>query len=327
MSPTAHAGRSFADVVNGLLRVCMSGPRRSLAGALLVVAAAAWWGCWSIVFKTAERLSTTTLPAASESAAVFAVMLVTMLPLALKTRRDQLAATTTTAATTLPARTTAQWGLLFLLGVTDGLNALCFFQAMQVTTVAVAVLTHYLTPLIVALLAPLLLGERRRASTFVALAVALTGLVLLLRPWTDVDAGDLEGAGLGALSAVFYAANVFLGKRLFVSFNSFEVAAWPKLTSLLVLGAAAWCAGGVALEADVAAVLAVGGFVCGSLPTVFFYAGLQRIAASQASVLTLVEPLVAVVVGVAVWGERLHGLGVVGAACVLGGAVIIARAR
>ena len=68
-------------------------------------------------------------------------------------------------------------------------------------------------------------------------------------------------------------------------------------------------------------VLIAGGLVCGSLPTVLFYAGLQRIAASQASVLTLCEPLVAVVVGVVVWGEALGG------GFVLGGAVIIARAQ
>ena len=43
--------------------------------------------------------------------------------------------------------------------------------------------------------------------------------------------------------------------------------------------------------------------------------------------LTLVEPLVAVVVGVVVWQEALHPLGIVGGLCVLGGAVIIARAQ
>lgn len=304
----------------------MSGPKSSVVGAVLVVAAAALWGCWSIVFKNAERLSSAPLSAPLESTVVFAVMLVTMVPLALYTRAQQTKASTKASTSTLAPRSAASWALLFALGVTDGLNALCFFQAMQTTTVAVAVLTHYLTPLIVALFAPLVLGERRRASTFVALAIALLGLVLLLRPWTNVDADDVKGATLGALSAVFYAANVFIGKRLFARFNSFEVAGWPKLTSLFVLAVAAVVAGPVDVDGAALAVLVVGGLVCGSLPTVLFYAGLQKIAASQASVLTLVEPLVAVVVGVAVWGEPLHVFLVVGAACVLGGALIIARA-
>ena len=41
--------------------------------------------------------------------------------------------------------------------------------------------------------------------------------------------------------------------------------------------------------------------------------------------LTLVEPLVAVMVGVTVWGEPLTALGMLGGALVLLGAVIIAR--
>lgn len=299
----------------------MSGPRTPF-GAALVVAAAALWGCWSICFRAAEKVSPLPLSAASESAVVFIVMLVTMLPLALVARRRQQQAAPETAT----KRRASSWALLFTLGVTDAGNALAFFAAMQATTVAVAVLTHYLTPLLVALLAPVFLGERHRASTFVALGIALFGLVLLLRPWTDIDASDLRGAGLGALSAVFYAANVFIGKRLFNNFNAFEIAAWPKLTAVIVLCVVVAVDGNFVFDSRVIAILVAGGIVCGSLPTVLFYAGLARIAASQASVLTLVEPLVAVCVGIVVWHEALHPLGVVGAACVLGGAFLITRA-
>jgi drug/metabolite transporter (DMT)-like permease len=197
---------------------------------------------------------------------------------------------------------------------------------MQRTSVAIAVLTHYLTPLFVAALSPWVLREPAKRSTWVALGVALAGLVLLLRPWGALGGDDVAGAGLGAVSAVFYAVNVFLGKKLTGTFTPFELAAWPKASSLVVLGAVA-AASGVLPSSSALAVLVVGGVVCGSLPTVLFYAGLLRIAASQASVLTLLEPLVAVVVGVVVWGEALHPLGVVGGVCVLGAAALIARSR
>jgi len=296
-------------------------PSRKPVGAVLVVAAAALWGCWSICFRAAEKASPLPLSAASESAVVFIVMLVTMLPLALIARRRQEAAVPTTTK-----RQASSWALLFSLGVTDAGNALAFFAAMQATTVAVAVLTHYLTPLLVAALAPVFLGERHRASTFVALGLALFGLVLLLRPWTDIEASDLRGAGLGALSAVFYAANVFIGKRLFNHFNVVEIAAWPRLAAVIVLCGVVAVDGSFVFDSKVIVILVAGGIVCGSLPTVLFYAGLARIAASQASVLTLVEPLVAVCIGIVVWHEPLHPLGVVGAACVLGGAFLITRA-
>jgi len=290
-------------------------------GTVLVVAAAALWGCWSIVFRSAEAASSSPLSAATETAAVFAVMLVAMAPFALWTRRRAVQAGT---AQPRPARAFAVIGAL---GVVDALNALCFFEAMQRTTVAIAVLCHYLTPVIVALLSPVILGEPRRRSTFVALGLSLAGLVLLLQPWGRVSGADVEGAALASLSAVFYAASLFLGKTLFSSFSTWELAAWPKLTSVPILVvAAALSSGGLALEPGPGLILVAGGIVCGALPLWLFYVGLSRLQASQVSVLTLVEPLVAVLVGVLVWGEPLAAIGVVGGALVLWGAGIIARA-
>jgi DME family drug/metabolite transporter len=292
-----------------------------LPGSALVVAAAALWGCWSLAFKNAERLSPS-LSAATESAVVFVVMLVTMVPFSVVMRRRAVAAGTV-SATTRPA---AAWALLLFLGISDAGNALCFFGAMQKTSVAVAVLSHYLTPLFVAALSPWVLGEPARRSTWGALCLALSGLVLLLRPWSAAGGDDVVGALLGASSAVFYATNVFFSKRLEGHFDAVEIASWPKLSSTVALVVVAVALGGLAPTTPALLVLVLGGLLCGALPTVLFYAGLRRTEASQASVLTLVEPLVAVVLGVVVWGEALHVTGVVGGACVLAGAAWIARA-
>lgn len=312
----------------------MTGPRHPALGALLIVLASALWGCWSIVFRTAESLTSSSSPgaslsASSETAVVFIVMLVTMGPLALVTRRRQVAAAAAVAAVVPATRDGRAWGLLLVLGLTDAANALCFFQAMQRTTVAIAVLCHYLAPVIVALLSPVVLGEPRRRSTLWALGLSLAGLVLLLQPWGHISADDAAGAALAALSAVFYALSVFLGKKLSLSssFSSFELAAWPKLTSVpVIVLAAVFSAGGFVVEPGPLAILVVGGLVCGSLPLLLFYAGLARLQASQVSVLTLVEPLVAVLVGVVVWGEPLAAVGVIGGVLVLAGAGLIARA-
>jgi DME family drug/metabolite transporter len=249
-------------------------------------------------------------------------MLVTMVPFAVFARRRAVARGTVSAT----SRPRAAWLLLLFLGLSDAGNALCFFGAMQKTSVAVAVLSHYLTPLFVAALSPWVLGEPARRSTWGALFLALSGLVLLLRPWQAAGGDDVVGALLGASSAVFYATNVFLSKRLEGPFDAVEIASWPKLTSTIALVVVAVALGGTLPTTPALLVLVLGGLLCGALPTVLFYAGLRRTQASQASVLTLVEPLVAVVLGVVVWGEALHATGVVGGACVLVAAAWITRA-
>jgi DME family drug/metabolite transporter len=65
------------------------------------------------------------------------------------------------------------------------------------------------------------------------------------------------------------------------------------------------------------------------VPTVLAYrmftVGLRGIAPPTASTLALAEPVVATVLGVAVLGERLGGLGWVGAALVLAGLALAGR--
>src|SRR5258708_7229476 len=99
------------------------------------------------------------------------------------------------------------------LGVSDALNVLLFFAAYKIT-IAVSVLAHYLTPVFVALAAPLALREKMTARTAVAIAVSFGGLAAIFAP-TGGDASSRAvwtSAALGASSAVFYASNVVVNK-------------------------------------------------------------------------------------------------------------------
>jgi DME family drug/metabolite transporter len=292
---------------------------------LLVAGAASLWGMWSLCFRNAERIATSPLSGATESLVVFVAIGLVLAPFAWRTRGT--------------GRSRRAWTLLVALGVVDGVNALCFFSALQHTTVALAVLTHYLAPLLVALSAPLIVGERWRARTFVALAVSLLGLALLLQPWALASSSStsLLGPALGAVSAVFFAGTVLIAKLLGKltredgtgGFSIYEIGAWPKVPACLVLAIAALAQGGpsaLVVDVPVLTLLVAGSLVFGTLPLVMFYVGLARTPVSQASVLTLCEPLVAVLVGVVAWNEVPGAIALVGGALVVGGAGVIALA-
>src|SRR4249919_280767 len=113
-----------------------------LRGVVMVALAAASWGTWSLFLRP------TGLPATTTSPIMFAVMGLFALPLSLRERTPQWDRTT----------------YLLLAGntLTDSLNVITFFAAMQKTTVAIAVLTHYLAPILIALAAPRIEGTRTR---------------------------------------------------------------------------------------------------------------------------------------------------------------------
>ena len=282
----------------------MTTARRRSGGYALIAIAACGWGTWPLILKHAA------MPAPLQSAIMMAVLTAASLPLMLRDRVDVRA-------------TARQWIELAWLGIGDAANVVLLFAAYQRTSVAVAVLTHYLTPILVAVAAPVVLRERATPRTFVAVLIAFVGLVMLLEPWrAGFGRDDAVGAALGAASAVFYTSNVLVNKRLAPAFSGAELmffhglVATPLLFALVPVGAY----GEVSTRALVTILLgALGPGAAGGL---LFVWGLRRVPASHASVLALLEPLVAVILAAAVMHETLGAVPVIGAAAILAGAAL-----
>jgi drug/metabolite transporter (DMT)-like permease len=269
----------------------------------MVTIAAASWGTWSLFSRSAH------LPASVTAPIMFLVVGVVTLPWALRARR-------------------ASWdratlGLLAASAAFDGLNMLAYFAALQHTTVAIAVLTHYLAPIFIAVAAPLIERVAGR-GTRPAAAVALAGLVVILEPWHVPAEGVLLGAALGVASATCYAGNVFAMRGLAARLGATRALCYHALLAGAVL---APLAAGHLGELTLASVglLAIGAVMLGAVSGVVFTVGLIRIGSARAAVLTFIEPLVAVAVGATVWHESLHPVAAVGGLVVLGAGFQVAR--
>jgi drug/metabolite transporter (DMT)-like permease len=281
--------------------------RRKATGYALVSVAAASWGTWPLILKQAP------LPPALQSAVVLVVLTLASLPLILKDRVHVKASL-------------RQWLGVAWLGIGDALNVVLFFAAYQRTTVAIAVLTHYLAPVFVALAAPLVLGEKARAHTFAAVAVSFVGLGLLLEPWrVGLGEGDVTGAVLGGASAVFYASNVLVNKRLVPAFSGSELMFFHGLVATPLLFLLVPASDYAQVSGRSLAIVAGGALGPGALGGLMFVWGLRRISASHASILTLLEPFVAVLLAALLLGQHLGLVPMLGGALILVGAGIVVR--
>ncbi len=274
-----------------------------VAGLVMVTLAAASWGAWSLFLRP------TGLPATVTSPIIFLVMGLVLLPAALRAPR-------------------APWDrrLLALLAAYtafDALNILTFFAAIERTTVAIAVLTHYLAPILIALAAPRVDGVPSRGAAPAA-AVALVGLAIVLEPWRTPASGAAAGAALGVASAFCYAGNVFTVRRVAARIGAIRAMSYHSLVAAAVTAPLALGGLGHVSTAD-AARLAAGAASIGALSGAVFIVGLARIGAARAAVLAFAEPLVAVAVGALVWEEPLHGTAAIGGAMVLGAGIHVAR--
>jgi DME family drug/metabolite transporter len=272
--------------------------RPSLAP-LFVLAAACSWGTWSLWFRP------TGLPGSVTAPVVFALVALGSAPLVWRERRGQ------------PPLGGSALGWLALYGALDAVNAATFFSAMNTTTVAVAVLTHDLAPVFVALAAPRVEGVRVPGARGAA-ALALVGVALLLTPWRPGALGGqvLLGASLGLVSAVAYACNVFVGRRLASDLGPATALGGHAAFAALVLAPLAAPHLG-RVELGHLPYLAVAGLGPGLFAGLAFLRGSVLVGSARAAVLAFAEPLVACAVGAVAFGEPLGAWGVAGGACIL----------
>jgi drug/metabolite transporter, DME family len=278
----------------------------STLGYVLVALAASLWGLWPLILRHAP------MDPLLQAAIATTVLTIGSLPFILRDRSP------------VKARPKDWLGVVWL-GIGNAANTGLFFAAYQRTSTAIAVLTHCLAPIFVALLAPIVLREKTRERTFVAVAVAFAGLVLLLQPWREgLSRTDVIGGALGGASAIFYASNVLVNKGLVKTFSGSELLFFHGLVAAPLLFAFVPHHALSGAPVRSLAIVAAGGLgpgICGGL---FFMWGLRRIAASHASILTLLEPFVALVLATLFLRETLTILALFGGLLILGGALLVA---
>jgi drug/metabolite transporter, DME family len=272
-------------------------------GTVLVTVAAASWGTWSLFLRP------TALPATVTAAPVFLFIGLFALPTALR-------------AGSVRWDRRARW-LLLGHAVNDAINVLTFFAAMDHTSVAIAVLTHYVAPVLVALAAPWIDRERNPAAVGAAI-LALLGLALVLEPWNGASRVGL-GAGLGLISAFCYAGNVFIIRRLAASIGIARTISYHSLLAAALLAPLLLVSPLPAVSWHAVGLIAAASLTIGAGAGVLYIAGLSRIGSARAGVLTFAEPLVAVLVGIIVWGEPTSATMMVGGALVIAAGVWVVR--
>lgn len=197
-----------------------------------------------------------------------------------------------------------------------------YFVAVTLSGITVVALVAICSaPLVIAGLAPSLLGERLtpRGRTALVLGVLGTALLVAAPSGALVPSGRfLAGTLLALVAGLAYALYVLTAKASLAQSAPLPVAALTfSVGAVLLTPALVWT------EAPLRQV-AVGWpwlLYLGGVATAGAYAaytvGLRHVPASVAGVATLLEPLTATLLGVALFGERLGAAGAAGALLLL----------
>ena len=209
------------------------------------------------------------------------------------------------------------------LGVAYATLTAAFFWGLLYVPAGLATITLYTYPVYVFLIGTALLGEVLTRRKLVALTVAVSGVGLIV----GVDTGGVDPFGLLLVTIAAMAYAVYTtGSRAAVE----TIGADRLATAAMATTGACFLAYGVAsgtlfMPATVRQWgIIVGLTVAGTVvPILCFVNGLRFVEADRASIVSTVEPVVTVLLGIAVLGERLSPTILLGGGLVLAGVLLI----
>jgi drug/metabolite transporter, DME family len=214
-------------------------------------------------------------------------------------------------------------GRIALLGVILGTHWLLFFATIKLSSVAVAVLTTYTAPLLLAAVAPLVLPERRSRVVLLALVPAGVGLALIaLAGEEGTHARPLAiAAGLGA--AATYAGAVVAAKQLTVRLHVPAIQFWNYSVAAVVTAPFLLLGGRVVPHRDEIAYVLLLGIVFTALAGLCFVWLLRRVTTQAISTLGYLEPVSAALLAWAILGQELGWAVLAGGTLIIGAGLLV----
>jgi drug/metabolite transporter (DMT)-like permease len=216
-----------------------------------------------------------------------------------------------------------------------------YFVAIHRVEIGVALVIQFIGPILVALWARFVYGEHLRARIWVALALALVGLVLIVQLW-ESHRPDAAGLAAAAFAAVTYAACILLAERGVRRRDPVSLSAWGFVfaTVFWSLLAPWWSFPAGRVDDRVSLLGHLGSshlpvwalvlwmVVLGTIvPFVLVVAALRRISATRAGITAMLEPVLAIVIAWVWLGESLDPVQVSGAAVTLAGVALALTSR
>lgn len=284
---------------------------KTLRGSLLILVSAVCFGSMALCARLAyaDGVDTTTLLAVRFALAA----LVLALPLA-------------AGRIALP-RGRALYGYALMGLVYTGM-AWSYFNALHFASSSTVALVLYTFPVFVAVASAGLRIDRFGLPEWLAVGASTLGTALLVG---TALGGSATGVAFAFASAVLYAGYIIIGSKLSATSTNPLAGSWVVLAVAGALNGALTAGTGWHLPHGAVGWTALAAIVLagGVLAIVTFIAGLRLVGPTLASVLSTLEPVVTIALGVSFLGEALHGSSLAGALLILGAAIglTLARAR
>lgn len=221
------------------------------------------------------------------------------------------------------------FGVMCLMGTCLVLSQVMYFSGIRYAGVTISTLLTLCVPaILVACLSMLFKLETVQRKIIIALVCALIGCGLLISITSSDTTYPQLGLGIGysLVSAMLYAGMLLCGRFVATQYHPLQVNAIGFSAGTLVLLMITLMSDVVVIQTPQAWSLV---FYLGLIPTAFAYLifqmGLKTVSATTASIVIMIDPLVAAGLAWLMFGETLPFIGLVGAGLLLLSLLILAQ--
>lgn len=193
-----------------------------------------------------------------------------------------------------------------------------YVQAMNLTSMANAIMLVYLAPVAASIFAHFFMGERLNFAGWILIGLAMGGFAAMMEFKLDFTDGPSHAAGLGlaALAMLCYAGFMLMNRRIRP-----HVPVMTRAFYQLLVGAMVMLPFFLHSRPEISAVNALWllgtGLIPGFLAITFAVAALSRLPAATFGTLAYFEPLAVVFFGWSIFAESLSALQLAGCATIM----------
>ena len=214
---------------------------------------------------------------------------------------------------------TRDYFALLLQGFILAVHWSTFFQSIQVSTVAVGLITFSTFPIFVTFLEPVFFKEKLRPADVALALVTFTGVVLVV-PAFNLDNTTTQGALWGITSGLTFALLSIMNRKYARAYSSLVVAFYQDAAAALFLLPFLFLPAPAMTLPDMLR-LALLGIVFTGVAHSLFIRGLAHVKAHTASIIASLEPVYGILAAALLLGESPAIRELAGGAIILGTAL------
>lgn len=200
---------------------------------------------------------------------------------------------------------TRHLGLMFILGLLLCLHFLTYFQALKISTAAVAILSLHTYPIFTALVEPLVFREKFMKGDVLLAVIVFVGIVIMM-PEVNLSNSTTQGIVLGIVSGLIFMTRNLMLRKLVRTYTSSTLIFWQTLvTALVLLPVIAFVNDGSTYTAQSVWLLLLLGVVFTALPQTLYSASLENLSAKTVGILASLLPFYGALFGFLIHDENV----------------------